>query len=86
MLVIQEQLLKPGLNLEYHVGCEYCLSNPKACEKLKVCIQQLTNQGTVQVGHITRDEEVATLETPYHVTKFQIPVTPMMICVPSLFP
>lgn len=69
MLVIKEQLLKFGSIPVNHVYCEGCTSNPETCERLKSCAQQLIDQGTVQVGSLTKgEEEVATLEIPYPAT------------------
>lgn len=87
MLVIREQLLKFGLIPVNHVNCEGYTSNPETCERLKSCAQQLIDQGTVQVGSLTKgEEEVATLEIPYPADEIQIPINTLMIQVPVPFP
>lgn len=38
MLVIREQLVKHGLIPANHDKCEYCVSGPGTCDRLKGCV------------------------------------------------
>lgn len=87
MLIIREKLDEAGLIQEVHAVCEVCLSSPDECEELKRCLQELTNQGAVQISRSKFDENIVTLEPleiPY--SRQDAQESPLVICFPTPFP
>lgn len=57
-------------------------------EKLKGCIHQLMDQGTIQIEHHNKYEkgkDVAIVEIPYDAVNVQIPITLLVIEFPAPF-
>lgn len=69
MAVIREKLTKYGLIKEAHDNCELCLSVQNECEELKRYLQELIDQGMVQIGHTKHDASVSIVETMFNKTK-----------------
>jgi hypothetical protein len=97
MSVIREKLIGFDLFEEMHSSCEICSTNPANCQKMKKCLQELMDQGLVQIGYSKGVADVAVLESqgltpieiPYQNKEVQIPVKrvdPMVFHVPTPFP
>lgn len=79
--------MKLGLIPGNHTNSRDCVSYPKNYEKLKSCIKQLINQGTVQIRRLTKDDkETAMLDITYPAAEVQIPINPLIIQVHLTFP
>lgn len=69
---ICERLIRYEVFEELHDDCNICRSNPDKCEKMKTCLQQMMNQGLIQIGYSKKIEDVSTIESQGHLT-FEIP-------------
>ncbi|KAI5444560.1 hypothetical protein KIW84_012992 [Lathyrus oleraceus] len=58
--------------LKLHGDYKICRSNPDKCEKMKRCLQQMMNQGFVQIGYSKKIEDVSAIESQGHLS-FEIP-------------
>jgi hypothetical protein len=63
MSVIREILISYDLFEEMHSNCEICSTNPDKCGKMKKCLQEMMDQGLVQIGYSKVDTNIATLES-----------------------
>jgi hypothetical protein len=97
MTVVREVLIGYDSFEEMHSNCEICSTNLNACEKMKKCLQNMMDQGLVQIGYSWVDTNIATLESqlsmPIEITyqrrELQIPVQsmdPIVFHVPKPFP
>jgi hypothetical protein len=97
MSVIREKLIGFDQFEEMHSSCEICSTNPANCQKMKKCLQELMNQGLVQIGYSKGCADVTVLESqgptpieiPYENKEVQIPekrVDPIVFHVPTPFP
>ena len=69
-----------------------CSSKPEECIDLKMAIQQLIDEGVLQIEKIFREEEIDVVEIPYYPRSFsatpsilltiQVPTTPTVIQAP----
>lgn len=57
---------------ELHVNCKICLINPDICGRMKECLQQMINEGLVQIRYIRKLEDVSFIESQGN-THFDIP-------------
>lgn len=57
---------------ELHGDFKICRSNPDKCEKMNRCLQQMMNQGFVQIGYSNKIEDVSSIEFQGNLT-FEIP-------------
>lgn len=48
---IQEKMIGFELFEKVHADCKVCLLNPDKCEKMKKCLQQMMDQGLLQIGY-----------------------------------
>lgn len=80
--------IEAWFNITNHDDCKDCISDPWSCTKLKRCVQQLINQGTIRIGRPIkrRVKEVFLVDIPYRIPEVRIPVTPLVIKVLALFP
>lgn len=54
---------------------------------MKNCIQQLIDQGTIQIGRLIKEDKgVVVVGILYPTPEVHIPVTPLVIQIPSYFP
>lgn len=86
MLIIHSKLIKVWIIQEVHGFCEICLSSTDECEKLKKCLQELINQGTIHIGRSKSGESISTLEPleiPY--LKQDAQDSPLVIYFPAPF-
>jgi hypothetical protein len=97
IFVIREKLIEYDVFEEMHSNCEICSTNPANYQKMKKCLQELMDQGLVQIGYSRGGADVAVLESqglipieiPYQSKEVQIPVRmvdPMVFHVPAPFP
>ncbi|XP_050888863.1 uncharacterized protein LOC127094035 [Lathyrus oleraceus] len=56
------KLVEAGLLKNYHKSCEECTIGPKGCEMVRKDIQELINQGVLQVSGRMKKNEVAVIE------------------------
>jgi hypothetical protein len=63
---VREMLLNYDEFVNLHPDCEDCLNDPNHCSKLKECLQQLMDQGLVQVGYAKKEDLVATIDQHGH--------------------
>lgn len=69
MAVIREKLTKYRLIKEAHDNCELCLSVQNECKELKRYLQELIDQGLVQIGQTKHDASVSIVEPVFNNTK-----------------
>ena len=62
LAVVKEHLLKQGVMQQLHDFCEQCSVNPQDCVDLRKAIQQLMDEGVLQVEQISPKEDVCVLE------------------------
>ncbi|XP_050890909.1 uncharacterized protein LOC127096370 [Lathyrus oleraceus] len=98
-VVVKEKLLMNEVHPGCDAECEDCLMNPQGCEKLKVDVQKLIDQGVMIVEQMFVANEVATLEIPYDPIQVHVeipydlipvlattyPIMPLVIAVSALF-
>jgi hypothetical protein len=94
--LIKEVLLSFDQFSSMHANCVECEENPNHCAKMKSCLQELMDQGLVQVGYSRRNDMVAMME-PHGHEKFIKPIEiiyqrpeaklqPLVIQTPAPFP
>lgn len=82
-----EQLLNHGMITLNRDDCKDCVSNAESCEKLKNCVQQLIDQGTIQIGcPIKEGKKIVMMDVSYPTPEVYIPITPWVIQIPASFP
>ncbi|CAJ2644571.1 unnamed protein product [Trifolium pratense] len=97
LAVVGEKLIGYDVFEEMHSDCEVCLKNPPNCQKMRRCLQELMDQGLVQIGYLRVNPVIATLESqdfepieiPYQRSTIQTPMKTldsMVIQVPAPFP
>lgn len=69
---IQEKLFGYKAFEELHANCKMFLINPDTCGRMKECLQQMINEGLVQIGYMRKLEDVSAIEYHGH-TPFEIP-------------
>lgn len=57
---------------ELHVDCKICLINLDTCGRMKKCLQQMMDQGLVQIGYTRKVEDILAIESQGH-KPFEIP-------------
>jgi hypothetical protein len=63
-LTVHAKLAKCGLIKETHDNCEECALSPKGCQVVKKQMQELINQGILQISRARKLEDVSVIE-PY---------------------
>ena len=93
---VREVLLSFDQFSSMHADCIECEENPHHCARMKECLQELMDQGLVQIGYSQRKGMVAMME-PHEHEKFMKPIEiiyqraeeklqPLVIQTPAPFP
>lgn len=69
---IREKLIDYELFEKLHADCKVCLLNPDKCKKMKKCLQQMMDQGLVQIRYMKKMEDVSVIESQGRIP-FEIP-------------
>ncbi|KAK2428440.1 hypothetical protein QL285_026962 [Trifolium repens] len=94
--VVREVLLSFDQFSSMHADCIECEENPNNCAKMKECLQEMMDQGLVQIGYSQRKGMVAMME-PHEHEKVMKPIEiiyqraeaklqPLVIQTPAPFP
>jgi hypothetical protein len=94
--LVREILLSFDQFSSMHTDCKECEKNPNHCTRMKECLQELMDQGLVQVGYSHKKDMVAMLE-PHEHEKVMKPIEiiyqkaaqklePLVIQTPAPFP
>lgn len=99
LLAFHARLVEVGLVSACHKYCEECAIHLGGCEMVRKDVQDLMNQGVLQVSSLVRRDEVVVIETffnlaePVEITYRRKDIvhpvnhpSPMVICMPSPFP
>ncbi|XP_050919585.1 uncharacterized protein LOC127137143 [Lathyrus oleraceus] len=93
------RLVKTGLIDVLHDKCEECAAHLKGCQVVRDNIQDLTNNGVLQISGVIKNEDVLVIEPCFNLPEpFEIPYysggvvpangqsSPVEICTPTPFP
>ncbi|XP_050877297.1 uncharacterized protein LOC127081051, partial [Lathyrus oleraceus] len=95
LLALHAGLVRARLIDTCHDSCEECAIQPKGCKVVQKDIQNLTDQGVLQICGPTTNEEVSVIEPvfnipePFEVTYHRRDVvhpSPVVVCMPTPFP
>lgn len=86
MTRIHKKLIGYKMFERFYDVCKVCLLNPYKRERMKKCIQQIMDQGMVQIGYKKKIEDLSGIESHRHIpfeilyqggeahASFQIPI------------
>ncbi|XP_045822052.1 uncharacterized protein LOC123914933 [Trifolium pratense] len=93
LAVVREKLIGYEEFEMMHSDCEECARKPENCKKMRMCLQQLMDQGLVQIGYSVVNPVIAALEdfTPIEIPFKRAPIPnkevhPLVFRVPKSFP
>ncbi|XP_050916132.1 uncharacterized protein LOC127131245, partial [Lathyrus oleraceus] len=95
LLALHAGLVKARLIDTCHDSCEDCVIQPKGCKVVRNDIQNLMNQGVLQISGPTINEEISVIEPvfnipePFEVTyhkRDDVHPSPVVVCMPTPFP
>ncbi|XP_050916156.1 uncharacterized protein LOC127131270, partial [Lathyrus oleraceus] len=95
LLALHAGLVRARLIDTCHDSCEECAIQPKGCKVVRNDIQNLMNQGILQICGPTTNEEISVIEPvfnipePFEVTYHRRDVvhpSPVVVCMPTPFP
>ncbi|XP_050893132.1 uncharacterized protein LOC127098556 [Lathyrus oleraceus] len=78
------KLVEAGLLKNYHKSCEECTIGPKGCEMVRKDIQELINQGVLQVSGRMKKNEVAVIEPIFNLPELNT-TTPIFNILEPIF-
>ncbi|XP_050897476.1 uncharacterized protein LOC127104330 [Lathyrus oleraceus] len=76
------KLVEAGLLKNYHKSCEECIIGPKGCEMVRKDIQELINQGVLQVSNRMKKNEVEVIEPIFNLP--ELSTTTPIFNIPDL--
>ncbi|XP_050895730.1 uncharacterized protein LOC127102403 [Lathyrus oleraceus] len=78
------KLVEEGLLKNFHKSCEECTIGPKGCEMVRKNIQELINQGVLQVSGRMKKNEVAVIEPIFNLPELST-TTPIFNILEPIF-
>jgi hypothetical protein len=69
LLMVHAKLVKFGLIEGTHDNCEECALSPKGCQMVKKQVQELMNQGILQISRARKMEDVLVIEPHFESNK-----------------
>ncbi|XP_050916569.1 uncharacterized protein LOC127131696 [Lathyrus oleraceus] len=95
LLALHAKLVGASLIDAYHNNCEECALYPRGCKVVRTDIQNLMDQGVLQVCGPATNEEISVIEPFFNLQesveityqrKYVVHPSPMVVCMPTPFP